>query len=165
MFVFNNNRILKTGSDVQLGSVYSEEIKFSFEIYQNLMSEKIQELIDIYVGDRLASNNSITKQDVLDDLAIMISEKFRVYVYDVSSENLTDAIINSEQYGRFMSNMKEGFDIYENKMASFDTSVPVEINYAEDSYYNEDNVSDIQDELNIIDFIETLYEYDLPILQ
>jgi predicted RNase H-like HicB family nuclease len=164
MFVFNNSKILKTGSDVVLGAVYSDEISFNEVIYENLMAQKIQDLIEIYVGDKLNENKSITKEDVLNDLAIMISHKLKIYPDDIESESLAECIMISESYQRFMANIKEGFEKYDT-ISAFTNPVPVEIDYDVDSFNYEKNVSKIMAETNIKDFIETLYEYDLPILQ
>lgn len=168
MFLFNNSRILKSGSDVTLGSVYSETENFNFEIYQNLIIDKIQDLIDLYVGERLKlCPKGTTQEDILTDLAAKIGHRLNVSVMEADIYGISQAITESERYQTFLSNVKEGFDRYE---GTFDTSslnpyysVPVTFDQSTESFYSENNVGQIYDETNIEDFIEVLSTYNLPI--
>jgi hypothetical protein len=164
MSVFNNPRILKSGQDVALGAVFYDGETFNYEVYENLMAEKIQDLIDFYVGYRLKTGfGKVTTQEILDDLAVKVSEKLRVSVLEADIYGITEAITSSEMYGKFLVSIKEGFDSYE-KMIDYSYNVPVTSEQQADSYYSEENVIEVFNETNIDDFIETLSVYELPIL-
>ncbi len=164
MPVFNNQSILINPSDYLLGGIYFDKNNFDFNIYKNLLNDRINDLIDIYVGEKIkyaAKNFPISEQDVLDDLAAKVSEKLRVAVYGNDSISITNSIMESDAFGRFITKMKDGFKNYEDNIGTLPMPVPLSEGESEDSYYTEERVSEIIDNTNIIEYIETLETYGL----
>ena len=156
--------ILVNPSDYTIGAVYFENENFDFKTYHNLLKDKIQDLIDFYVAERLktaAYGFKITEQDVIDDLADKISEKLNVAVYGSDAMSLSESIMQSEGFGKFITKMKDGFRQYEDSIAAMPMPVPLSTGESENSYYNEDKVSEIMDNTNIIEYIETLQTYGI----
>jgi hypothetical protein len=166
MPAFNNTNILKSGNDIVLGSVILEEENFDFNIYKNLLKDRISDLIEIYVLDRVAYQSKsfeITESDVLSDLCIDVYEKLNVFVEDNSIENLLTGITESEQFSQFMFDVKKRFNIYENTLAFMPKGVPVNTESNEE-YFSEENVSSVLRETNIKEYLETLQMYSIPTL-
>ena len=170
MSVFNNMQILKSGNDVVLGAVISEEEKFDFKQYNNLLLDRIENLIINYVDDRLKSvfRVNTNAMDVFSDIADKVSEKLNVTVY-YEDENfpfaIANSIMSSEQFKNFILNIKQGFDVYENSISFFPHGVPVTtLNENEDNYFSEESVYETLLDINIMDYIETLSTYGIPTL-
>jgi hypothetical protein len=175
MPVFNNTQILKSGDDVVLGSVISDE-SFGFETYNNLIFDRIEDLVLNYVNDRVREkflsfdrpNMNINEYRiaVLSDISQKVQEKLNV---SISYENeysaygvIAEAITDSDQFENFMTVIKERFGQYENSIAYMGT-IPLNSQDTSD-YFSEENVNEVLLETNIMDYIETLYTYGLPIL-
>jgi hypothetical protein len=167
MPVFNNSNILKSGNDIVLGSVYLEKDSFDFNIYENLLKDRVTDLIDIYVLDRVAyqpnSLYRITESDVRSDLAVEIYEKLNVFVSDNDPQSLLLAIVESEQFLNFLSDMRDRFMTYENTLAFTPQDVPVSTETLNE-YFSQENVETILRETNIKEYIETLQMYSIPTL-
>ncbi len=175
MPVFNNTQILKSGDDVVLGSVISDE-NFGFETYNNLIFDRIEDLVLNYVNDRVREkflsfdrpnmNINEYRVAVLSDISQKVQEKLNV---SISYENeysaygvIAEAITDSDQFENFMTVIKERFGQYENSIAYMGT-IPLNSQDTSD-YFSEENVNEVLLETNIMDYIETLYTYGLPIL-
>jgi len=175
MPVFNNTQILKSGDDVVLGSVISDE-SFGFETYNNLIFDRIEDLVLNYVNDRVREkflsferpnmNINEYRVAVLSDISQKVQEKLNV---SISYENeysaygvIAEAITDSDQFENFMTVIKERFGQYENSIAYMGT-IPLNSQDTSD-YFSEENVNEVLLETNIMDYIETLYTYGLPIL-
>ena len=130
MPVFNNTKILKSGDDIVLGSVISNE-QFGFEAYNNLIFDRIEDLVLNYVNDRVKEkflsferpdmNINEYREAVLSDIAQKVQEKLNV---SISYENeytaygvITEAITDSDKFQNFLTVIKERFDEYENSIA------------------------------------------------
>lgn len=164
MPVFKNHMILINPEDYTLGAVYFENDNFNFQIYQNLIKQKIEDLIDFYVAERLntaAYGFKISEQDVLDDLANTIHDKLNIAVYGGDAMSLTESIMQSGSFGSFITKMKYGFDEYENMIGAMPMPVPLSSGESETLYYNENKVAEIIDNTNIIEYIETLQTYGI----
>jgi hypothetical protein len=175
MPVFNNTQILKSGDDVVLGSVISDE-SFGFETYNNLIFDRIEDLVLNYVNDRVREkflsferpnmNINEYRVAVLSDISQKVQEKLNV---SISYENeysaygvIAEAITDSDQFENFMTVIKERFGQYENSIA-YMGFIPLNSQDTSD-YFSEENVNEVLLETNIMDYIETLYTYGLPIL-
>jgi hypothetical protein len=175
MPVFNNTQILKSGDDVVLGSVISDE-NFGFETYNNLIFDRIEDLVLNFVNDRVREkflsferpnmNINEYRVAVLSDISQKVQEKLNV---SISYENeysaygvIAEAITDSDQFENFMTVIKERFGQYENSIAYMGT-IPLNSQDTSD-YFSEENVNEVLLETNIMDYIETLYTYGLPIL-
>jgi hypothetical protein len=175
MPVFNNTQILKSGDDVVLGSVISDE-NFGFETYNNLIFDRIEDLVLNFVNDRVREkflsferpnmNINEYRVAVLSDISQKVQEKLNV---SISYENeysaygvIAEAITDSDQFENFMTVIKERFGQYENSIA-YMGFIPLNSQDTSD-YFSEENVNEVLLETNIMDYIETLYTYGLPIL-
>jgi hypothetical protein len=69
--------------------------------------------------------------------------------------------MESDAFGRFITKMKDGFKNYEDNIGTLPMPVPLSEGESEDSYYTEERVSEIIDNTNIIEYIETLETYGL----
>ena len=169
MPIFNNTKILKSGSDITLGAVYVDNDKFNLNKFQDLIHEKIEDLIDFYVDDRIRNSSKrdeLEKEHVLSDLAMMISEKLHVPVDNIDTTSLVIAIKMSDSYNRFMGNMKEGFSFYENTIAATPNAIPVldeslNLTDKQKEFFSQDSIESVYNETNLIDFIETLSKYGI----
>jgi hypothetical protein len=175
MPVFNNTKILKSGDDIVLGSVISNE-QFGFEAYNNLIFDRIEDLVLNYVNDRVKEkflsferpdmNINEYREAVLSDIAQKVQEKLNV---SISYENeytaygvIAEAITDSDQFQNFLTVIKERFGEYENSIA-FSGTIPLNSQDTSD-YFSEENINEVLLDTNIMDYIETLYTYGLPIL-
>jgi len=169
MFIFNNTNILKSGSDITLGAVYSENDRFNFDIFQGLIHDKIEDLIDSYVDDRIRNSSKkdeLEKEHVLSDLAMMITEKLHVTVDNIDITSLVISLSMSDSFNRFIGNMKEGFSFYEGAISATPTPVPLTNNDGkmtekQKEFFSQESVQSVYNQTNIIDFIETLSKYGI----
>jgi len=174
MPIFNNTKILKSGSDITLGAVYAENENFNFDVFKRLIRDKIWELIDSYVDDRLSdSSNKVikTKEDILFDLSVIIQNQLGVAVSDGSYDSLVSAITESDSYSRFMIVMANRFSYYENMILATENPVPVydavsgsKITEEQKQFFSEEAVKSVYEETNIIDFINNLSDYGITYL-
>jgi hypothetical protein len=104
---------------------------------------------------QLQANVSYTLQEKLN---VSISYENEYSAYGVIAEAITD----SDQFQNFLTVIKERFGEYENSIA-FSGTIPLNSQDTSD-YFSEENINEVLLDTNIMDYIETLYTYGLPIL-
>lgn len=158
MPLFYNHDILHSSSDVIIGAVLCNNEHLSYSKYENLLSEKIRDMIEAYVEERKAHNKKLKTEDIVGDLISVVTTKLNVAVDGDSIDDLVEAITESERFSVFLSDIKHRFS----KAITLADGVPVDGGISDsDKYFAKENIEREFNETNIFEFIEAVRMYGL----